>query len=184
VVGDLLMQHVPLLASGDLQIVAIARRPTVLSKVAVRRSPNAQVQGRPVPLVLGVGADHIRRVRDALGGERVDVVQWQREPTHYIAAALGLSYLPSMLLLPGARLAQVFLVVFDLEQVVPPVLDDVRAGGPLSEQRVASDQHAGQLELAEQGDGVGQLVLPLADGQLTQHRAASARERAQQVGAR
>ena len=53
-VGDLLVQHVPLLASGDLQIVAIARRPTMLTKVAVRRTPTAQVQGRPVPPVLGV----------------------------------------------------------------------------------------------------------------------------------
>ena len=74
VVGDLLVQHVPVLASGDLEIVAIARRPTVLSKVAVRRSPAAKLPARSVPLVLGVGADHIRRVREALGGERIEVI--------------------------------------------------------------------------------------------------------------
>ena len=36
-VGDLLMRHVPALARGDLEIVAIARHQGVLSKVAVRR---------------------------------------------------------------------------------------------------------------------------------------------------
>jgi hypothetical protein len=37
IVGDLLVRHVPALASGELEIVAIARRAGVLTKVAVRR---------------------------------------------------------------------------------------------------------------------------------------------------
>ena len=43
------------------------------------------------------------------------------------------------------------LVVLDLNEVLPTVLHDVRARGPLGEQRIARDRHTGHFELAEQG---------------------------------
>src|SRR5437763_1479215 len=70
-VGDLLMRHVPALARGDLEIVAIARRPGVLSKVAVRRRAGVRLPARPVSLVVGLGADYVRRVSAELGGGRL-----------------------------------------------------------------------------------------------------------------
>jgi transcription antitermination factor NusA-like protein len=65
-VGDLLMQSVPALARGDLEIVAIARRPGVLSKVAVRRRRGVRLSARPVTLVVGLGAGYVRRVSTEL----------------------------------------------------------------------------------------------------------------------
>jgi hypothetical protein len=75
IVGDLLMRHVPALARGDLEIVAIARRPGVLSKVAVRRRAGVRLVARPVSLVVGVGADYVNHVSAELGGERLHVLQ-------------------------------------------------------------------------------------------------------------
>jgi hypothetical protein len=100
IVGDLLMRHVPELASGELEIVAIARAPGQSSKVAIRRRLRVQPKsGRPVPLVLGQSGERILAVRAALGpGERVHVVQWHAEPQRYIAAAIGLSYVPTTML--------------------------------------------------------------------------------------
>jgi transcription antitermination factor NusA-like protein len=112
-VGDLLTRHVPALARGDLQIVAIARRPGVLSKVAVRRRPGVRLVARPVSLVVGLGADYVNRVSAELGGERVHVLQWQGDPARYIAAALGIGYLPSMQLSSGRR-ATVMLGAIDV----------------------------------------------------------------------
>jgi transcription antitermination factor NusA-like protein len=114
-VGDLLTRHVPELASGELEIVAIARVAGQLSKVAVRRRLGLQPSvGRPVPLVLGQAGERIHGVRVALGaGERVHVVQWQAEPQRYIAAALGLSYIPTMMLYPVRRRAEVLLGEID-----------------------------------------------------------------------
>jgi transcription antitermination factor NusA-like protein len=112
-VGDLLTRHVPALARGDLQIVAIARRPGVLSKVAVRRRPGVRLVARPVSLVVGLGADYVNRVSAQLGGERVHVLQWQGDPARYIAAALGIGYLPSMQLSSGRR-ATVMLGAIDV----------------------------------------------------------------------
>ena len=109
-VGDILLQHVPELASGELEIVAIARRVGVLSKVAVRQRLRVQpTRARPVLLVLGPAGERIRAVREALGHERVEIVQWHADPMRYVSAALGLSYLPSGRLYPVGRRAEILL---------------------------------------------------------------------------
>lgn len=116
-VGDLLMKHVPALARGDLEIVAIARHQSVLSKVAVRRHRGIRLSARPVSLVVGLGADYVNRVSAELGGERLHVLQWQGEPARYVAEALGLGYLPPIELSPSTRLANVLLGNIDVRGV-------------------------------------------------------------------
>ena len=116
-VGDLLMRHVPALARGDLEIVAIARHQSVLSKVAVRRRRGMRLSARPVSLVVGLGADYVNRVSAELGGERLHVLQWQGDPARYVADALGLGYLPPIELSPSTRLANVLLGDIDVRGV-------------------------------------------------------------------
>ncbi|HEV7663855.1 MAG TPA: hypothetical protein VGQ62_09995 [Chloroflexota bacterium] len=110
--GHLLHDEVPALASGELRIVAIARRPGVLSKVAIQPAAD-----RPIPLTVGIGADHIARVRDALDGERIHVVPWQRHAPAYIADALGLAETPPVLLLPGLAHARVLVGEIDIRGI-------------------------------------------------------------------
>lgn len=112
-VGDLLDEEVAYLRpDGELEIVAIARRPGVLSKVAIR--PRV---GAPAPRVVGIGADHLARVSQLLDGERIDVVRWQRSATSYIADALGLGELPPILLLPWLGHARVLLGEIDVRGI-------------------------------------------------------------------
>ncbi len=109
-VGDLLHAEVPSLAAdGDLEIVAIARRPGVLSKVAIR--PRA---GIVAPLFVGIGADHLARVSHALDGERIQVVRWQRSASGYITDALGLAEIPPIELMPWLGHARVLLGEIDV----------------------------------------------------------------------
>jgi transcription antitermination factor NusA-like protein len=98
--GQLLAEAAP-----ELQIMAIARRPGVLSKVAVRPTQR-------LPLTLG--ADLVARLREALDGERVEIVAWQRDPRRFIAAALGLAEEPPMVLRPMIQHADVMLGEIDL----------------------------------------------------------------------
>lgn len=113
-VGDLLCEHVPALSpvDGNLDIVAIARRPGVLSKVALRARP-----GVPSPMMIGLGADTVSQVRAKLDGERIQIVKWQRSASAYIADALGLGTPPPMLLLPGIGHARVLLGEIDLRGI-------------------------------------------------------------------
>jgi hypothetical protein len=98
--GQLLADSAP-----DLRIVAIARRPGVLSKVAVRPTQR---------LPLTFGADLVARLRTALDGERVEIVAWQRDPRRFIIAALGLAEEPPMVLRPMLQHADVLLGEIDL----------------------------------------------------------------------
>ena len=113
-VGDLLCEEVPDLARdrGNLDLVAIARRPGVLSKVAVRVRPD-----RPTPIVAGIGADHLARVSQRLDGERIEIVVWQRSARAYIADALGLGNVPPMLLLAAIGHARVLLGEIDVRGI-------------------------------------------------------------------
>jgi transcription antitermination factor NusA-like protein len=108
-VADLLMAEVPGLGNGSLELVSVARRPGVLTKVAIRASVLAWSGVR-----VGIGADHIARVRHALDGERIHVVGWQRSAPGYIADALGLAEPAPTLLLPGLSHARVLLGDIDL----------------------------------------------------------------------
>jgi len=108
-VGDLLTAEVPALTQ-ELEIVAIARRPGVLSKVAIR------------PRVLktayaGICADHLSEVSQRLEGERIQIVRWQSAASGYIADALGLGEEPPMLLLPWLRHARVLLGEIDVRGI-------------------------------------------------------------------
>jgi N utilization substance protein A len=111
-VGDLLAEQVPSLASGEVELVAIARRPGVLTKAAIRARPSLAP-----PLTIGIGADHIAAVRDRLDGERIHVVRWQRSAAGYIAEALGLGEPPPMQLLPALCRARVLLGEIDVRGV-------------------------------------------------------------------
>jgi transcription antitermination factor NusA-like protein len=113
-VGDLLAEAVPALApgTGNLDIVAIARRPGVLSKVAIRPR-----RGAPALVRIGLGADHVSEVRKKLDGERIHIVAWQRSASGYITDALGLGETPPMLLLPGIGHARVLLGEIDVRGI-------------------------------------------------------------------
>jgi hypothetical protein len=91
-----LLERVP-----GLPILGIARRPGVLSKVAIE--PGWRVSG-----------DDIAFLRDQLDGERVEVITRTVSPERYIADALGLSELPPMVLLPSIQHAHVLLGEIDL----------------------------------------------------------------------
>ncbi len=64
-----------------------------------------------------MGADYVNRVSAELGGEKLHVLQWQGDPSRYIAEALGLGYLPPIELSSATRLANVLLGDIDVRGV-------------------------------------------------------------------
>jgi transcription antitermination factor NusA-like protein len=95
---QLLAEYLP-----ELEIVAIARRPGVQSKVAVL--------GTPVPIWRH---DALARVRALLDGEQIQVIGWSDEPHTRIANALGLAEPAPMVLRPAIGHAHVLLGEIDL----------------------------------------------------------------------
>jgi transcription antitermination factor NusA-like protein len=161
-VGELLLEEVPALPTGELHIVAIARRPGVLSKVAIRSRTGTSAK---------IGADHVARVRDLLEGERIDVVTWQRSAPAYIAEALGLGEVPPVLLLPGIRHARVLLGEIDVRGIagwrgLNAVLASALTGWRIRLEPVASTGAWQRLHAAmlAQRSVVGTVVGPVARG--------------------
>jgi transcription termination/antitermination protein NusA len=148
----LLSEQVPGLSAenGTLEIVAIARRPGVLSKVAIRSRAEAAQTARTK---VGIGADHLASVSKQLDGERIQVVAWQPSARGYIADALGLGEAPPMLLLPAIAHARVLLGEIDVRGIagwrdLNVVLASALTGWHIRLEPVAATDAWRRLELA------------------------------------
>ena len=79
-------QEVPEIFSGDVEIKAIAREAGARSKVAVC----ARREGiDPVGSCVGMRGVRIQNIVNELGGEKIDVVEWDEDPARYVANALS-----------------------------------------------------------------------------------------------
>ncbi len=82
----LLEVEIPEIASGNVEIKAIAREAGFRSKVAVA----AKQEGvDPVGSCVGLRGIRIQNIVNELSGEKIDVVQWVPSPAEFIANALS-----------------------------------------------------------------------------------------------
>jgi N utilization substance protein A len=82
----LLEVEVPEIANGLVEIKAIVREAGSRSKVAVAAlQPNVD----PVGTCIGQRGSRIQNIINELNGEKIDVIEWNADPTIYIAKALG-----------------------------------------------------------------------------------------------
>jgi transcription termination/antitermination protein NusA len=79
-------QEVPEIFNGAVEIKAIAREAGARSKVAVEgRQPGID----PVGSCVGMRGVRIQNVVNELGGEKIDVVEWNEDPARFVANALS-----------------------------------------------------------------------------------------------
>ena len=90
-VKRLFEMEVPEIYNGAVEIVAIAREPGSRSKVAVwAKQDGVDAVGSCV----GLRGIRIQNIVNELHGEKIDVVQWDKDPAKFIASALS----PSMVM--------------------------------------------------------------------------------------
>lgn len=85
-VRRLMEREVPEIRTGAVEIRGIAREPGSRSKVAVVAT---QPGVDPVGSCVGMRGTRIQAVVNALGGERIDIIEWNSDPYKYIANALS-----------------------------------------------------------------------------------------------
>lgn len=85
-VVKLFEQEAPELASGAVEVKALAREPGSRTKIALA-SLDPHVD--PVGSLVGQRGVRVATVMSQLGGERVDVVEWFADPREYIREALS-----------------------------------------------------------------------------------------------
>ena len=86
VVKRLFEQEVPEVYDGTVEIVSIAREAGDRTKIAVKSNdPNID----PIGTCVGQGGTRVQNVVNELGGENIDIVQYEDDPSDYIANALN-----------------------------------------------------------------------------------------------
>lgn len=83
---ELFKQEVPEVASGAVEIKAIAREPGSRSKIAVA-SNDPHID--PVGSLVGQRGVRVSTVMSELGGEKIDIIEWAPEPAKFVEAALS-----------------------------------------------------------------------------------------------
>ncbi len=78
--------EVPEIHNGAVEITAIAREPGSRSKVAVRAR---QAGVDPVGSCVGLRGVRIQNIVNELWGEKIDVVEWSKEPAKFVSSALS-----------------------------------------------------------------------------------------------
>ncbi|MCT4591765.1 MAG: transcription termination factor NusA [Candidatus Gracilibacteria bacterium] len=81
----LMSQEIPEIEHGEVRIVSISRDAGSRSKIAVT-SDDSKID--PVGACIGQKGARIHPVMDEIGGERVDVIEWDEDSTKFIARAL------------------------------------------------------------------------------------------------
>lgn len=85
-VRRLFEREVPELVSGAVSIMAIAREAGARTKIAV----HANTEGvNPKGALIGPGGARVRAVMENLGPEKIDIVDWSKDPAQFIASALS-----------------------------------------------------------------------------------------------
>ncbi len=96
--------EVPEIFRGTVEIKAIAREPGFRSKVAVY---SRQEGIDPVGACVGLRGIRIQNVVNELNGERIDVVQWDPDPSQFVANALSPAQVHEVHILPDGTTAEV-----------------------------------------------------------------------------
>ena len=82
----LLFYEIPEIKDGIIQVVKIVREPGVRAKLAVQTiDPKVD----PIGACVGYRGSRIQSVVKELSGERIDVIQWSKEPTIQVSRSLS-----------------------------------------------------------------------------------------------
>ncbi|MBD9159107.1 MAG: transcription termination/antitermination protein NusA [Clostridiales bacterium] len=103
-VRKLLEFEIPEIYEGVIEIKSVSRDPGYRSKVAVY-SPDPNID--PVGSCVGQKGVRIQNVINELNGEKIDVIEWNEDPSIYIAASLLPAQILAVDIKPENRFAQV-----------------------------------------------------------------------------
>ncbi len=86
VVNKIFNLEVPEIASGVVEIKAIARDPGARTKIAVH-SKEENID--PIGSCVGQKGSRVQTIINELGGEKIDIIQWDKNPANFIKNSLS-----------------------------------------------------------------------------------------------
>jgi N utilization substance protein A len=163
--------EVPEIFKGIVEIKSIAREAGYRSKVAVY---SRQEGVDPVGACVGMRGIRIQNVVNELNGERIDVVQWDPEPSRFVANALSPAQVVSVQTLEEENTAEVVVPDRQLSLAIGKEGQNARLAAKLTGWRIdIKSQTAYEEELAAKGITPEQAAAALREEQLRRSRAAA-----------
>jgi transcription antitermination factor NusA-like protein len=126
-IRELFERYVPEIASGAVQIMAIARDAGFRAKVAVHAHPEVDA----VRACVGPGDTRIAKIVEHVGHERVDIVRWDESLQVLIRRALGPAQIDDVFLYPRLGRAIALLKEDQLPLAIGRRGDNVRQASKL-----------------------------------------------------
>lgn len=143
--------EVPEIASGVVEIKAIAREAGARSKVAVT-SHEASID--PVGSLVGQKGVRVSTVINELGGEKIDVIEWSENPSEFIANALSPAKVLEVELNEPYREARVTVPEEQLSLAIGKGGQNVRLAAKLTGWKIDARSKGGTVVEAETSDAV------------------------------
>jgi len=85
-ISKLFELEVPEISAGQVEIRAIAREPGSRAKIAVASTEEGV---DPIGAAVGQKGTRVLVITNELGGEKIDIIEWEEEPEKFIANALA-----------------------------------------------------------------------------------------------
>jgi N utilization substance protein A len=133
-VKKLFALEVPEIASGAVEIAAIAREAGHRSKIAVAsRQPGVNAKGA----CIGPMGSRVRNVMTELHGEKIDIVDYSPDPAEFVAHALSPARVSRVIVVDAqARVAQVIVPDYQLSLAIGKEGQNVRLAARLTGWRI------------------------------------------------
>src|SRR5215472_12084053 len=175
-VRKLFALEVPEIASGAVEIAAIAREAGHRTKIAViAREPGVNAKGS----CIGPMGSRVRNVMAELHGEKIDIVDYSPDPAEFVAHALSPARVSRVIIVDAInKVAQVIVPDYQLSLAIGKEGQNVRLAARLTQWRIdiqpdnqaatlgrPGQQDGGRREVAPPGqkDGDAGVGAPLAD---------------------
>ncbi len=164
--------EVPEIFKGIVEIKSIAREAGYRSKVAVY---SRQEGVDPVGACVGMRGIRIQNIVNELGGERIDVVVWDPEPSRFVANALSPAQVVSVTTHDAENTAEVVVPDRQLSLAIGKEGQNARLAAKLTGWRIdIKSQTAYEAELAEKGITPEEAAATAREEALRRSRAAAA----------
>ena len=129
----LFTEEVTEVRDGTVQIMGIAREAGSRTKMAVYSS-NPDVD--PVGACVGMNGMRVNAVVDQLGGEKIDIINWDENPAYFIENALSPAKIISVAVDPEDKMAEVIVPDYVLSLAIGKAGQNARLAAKLTNYKI------------------------------------------------
>lgn len=159
-VKEIFRQEIPEIADGSIEIKGVARDAGFRSKVAVYTTDNSI---DPIGSCIGQRGGRINTIIEELGGEKIDVIKYNDDPSTYIANALSPAKVLRVETNETTQEAEVYVVPDQFSLAIGRSGQNVRLASQLTEWKIKVKEEGGTQEMSSEEPAEEETAEPSAE---------------------